>query len=240
MNKLNPGVALIPGGTRGIGRSIALSLAEDGWGVALAYQGDEISADKTRHDLEALDAHFSLCRTNLESAENARAFVAEALCRWGKIDALINTLGVFQRQPLLEETPESWRKVWASNVDAVFYLCQAAATPMKQHGKGRIINFGVVNAESAPFTVGAHHLAKAAVANLSRCLAQGLAPDGITVNTLRLGFFEDGVTLPTAPIIPARRLGRHEEVVGAVRYLLSEDAAYVNGAEIAISGGWGL
>lgn len=240
MSKLLPRVALIPGGTRGLGRAIALALAEEGWKLALAHRQDASSAEETAGLLDEMGASYSLHRLDLRVAENAERLVAATLERWGEVGAAINALGAFQRRPLLDEDPKSWREAWASNLDAVFYLCRAVAPPMQQLGVGRIINFGVVNAESAPPTVGAHHLAKAAVANLSRCLARSLASEGITVNTLELGFIDGGVALPQAPKIPAGRLGRREEVVGAVRYLLSEQAAYTNGAQIAISGAWGI
>lgn len=133
------------------------------------------------------------------------------------------------------------------NLHPIFYLAQAAAPGMKTRKYGRIINFSMANADQmeAQPDVTAHYIAKAGVLILTRTLAKLLAPHGITVNAISPGFIDSG-SAPAGELaaavkrIPAGYIGTVDDTVGAVRYLLSADARYVNGANIQISGGWGI
>jgi 3-oxoacyl-[acyl-carrier protein] reductase len=147
----------------------------------------------------------------------------------------------------MEESIEGWHAMFDSNLHPVFYLCRAVATGMIRRSWGRIINFSMVNADQnagQPF-VTAHYIAKIGVAVLTRSLAKILAPHGITANSISPGFIETG-SVPQEELmqsfksIPAGYLGSPDDVVAAVRYLLSHEARYVNGANIQISGGWGV
>jgi 3-oxoacyl-[acyl-carrier protein] reductase len=133
-----------------------------------------------------------------------------------------------------------------NNLHPVFYLTRAVAPVMQEQGWGRIVNFSVVNAgqlQGQP-NVTAYTIAKAGVLVLSRSYAKLLGGHGITVNTISPGFIDTGMdpefVAQIAPRIPAGRVGQPDDVVGAVRFLLSDAAAYVNGADVQVSGGWGV
>lgn len=237
-------VALIPGGARGIGRGIALELARADWRVAICYRTS--AADAT--SLENLgDGRIVAAQHDVSDPSQARAFVAGALERWGRIDALINAAGPFRQVDLLSETPDGWRSMFANNLDPVFYLSQAVAPAMIARGWGRIISFGMANADhlAAQPGITAHFIAKLGVVALTRSLARVLGRHGITVNAISPGFIDSG-SLPTEDFarmtkrIPVGYVGHVDDVVGVVRFLLSDEARYVNGANIQVSGGWGL
>jgi 3-oxoacyl-[acyl-carrier protein] reductase len=160
---------------------------------------------------------------------------------------LINGAGPYHRINLLDETVEGWNGMFDGNLHPIFYLTQAVAPGMKARKVGRIVNFSMANADqmiSQP-DVTAHYIAKAGVLILTRTLAKLLAPYGITVNAVSPGFIDSG-SAPPAELaavtkrIPAGYIGTVDDTVAAVRYLLSDEARYVNGANIQISGAWGI
>jgi len=239
--------ALITGGARGIGRAIALSLVEHGWSVAVTYRRSAAAAAEVVAAAEARGGRgLALC-ADVGDPAAARELVAQVEQRFARIDALINAAGPFRRVPLLEETDAGWRSVFDSNLHAVFTLCLAVAPGMRARGFGRIINFGLVHAERAAAQprITAYAAAKLGLLVLTRSLAQVLAPHGITVNAISPGFIDSGglpaeLLAEMAPRIPAGRLGHVQDVAAAALYLLSDEAGYVTGANLAISGGWGI
>ena len=240
-------VALIPGGTRGIGRALTLRLVDDGWAVAVCYKQGDSAANALRKDLKALGAHSRVTRVDVSNPAAAEKLVRDTEKRFGRIDALINCVGTYRRAPLLEETPENWLFMFDSNLHSVFYLCQAVSHGIIRRGWGRIINFGLVNAEqqiAQPY-ITAHYIAKAGVIVLTRSLAKLLAPHGVTANVISPGFIDSGGVPPeelalSFKSIPAGYMGSPDDVVSVVCWLLSEEARYVNGANIQISGAWGV
>ncbi|MBI4213508.1 MAG: SDR family oxidoreductase [Chloroflexi bacterium] len=241
-------VALITGGARGIGRGIALDLAGRGWSVAFCYRTSQEDAQAVLAAIrQCPDAEGYAVQADVSDPSVASAFVADVLVRWGHVDALVNCAGPFHRVGVLDETPEGWRGMFANNLDPVFYMTQAVAPGMIERGRGRIVNFGMANADKlgAQPDITAHYIAKVGVLILTRTLARTLAVHGITVNAVSPGFIDTNSPLApelesTAKRIPAGYVGAVEDVVSTVRFLLSDEARYINGANIVVSGGWGL
>jgi 3-oxoacyl-[acyl-carrier protein] reductase len=240
-------VALIPGGARGIGRAVGQALAARGWDVALCYRTSEEDAKVAINAIEASGgAGLALC-ADVSDADACAAVVAQVAAWRGQVDALIHCAGPFHRVDLLAETPEGWRAMFANNVDSLFYLSRLVAPGMIERSWGRIIGFAMANADRtmAQTQITAHYLAKVAVLGLVRSLAKALAPHHITANTISPGFIDSGSADlaelgQMAKAIPAGNVGTVDDVVSAALYLLSDEASYVSGANINVSGAWGI
>ena len=244
---MNNRVALITGGARGIGRAIALDLAAQHWSVAICYRTSEAEAIETGKAVVERGGKALTLRADVSDPGAARHLVQEVEQTWGRLDALINCAGPYHRVNLLEETPEGWAEMFTNNLHPIFYLGQAAAPGMKNRKYGRIITFSMANADQmiAQPDITAHYIAKAGVLILTRTLAKLLAPHGITANAISPGFIASGSAPPgelasMAKRIPAGYIGEVKDAVAAVRFLLSDEARYVNGTNIHVSGGWGI
>ena len=243
-------VALITGGARGIGKAIAMQLARDGWSLAFCYRASQDAAQRTVeaiHGIQSTDKQVVSIQCDVSNANEAHALVDHVEGTWKRIDALVNCAGPYHRVPLLQETVEGWNAMFQNNLHPVFYLSRAVADVMKERHWGRIINFSMANADQmiAQTHVTAHYIAKAGVLILTRSLAKALGPHGITVNAVSPGFIDSG-SAPTeelaamVPRIPAGYIGDVNDTVSAVKFLLSDEARYVNGTNIHVSGGWGI
>jgi 3-oxoacyl-[acyl-carrier protein] reductase len=240
-------VALIPGGARGIGREIGLQLGARGWSVALCYRTSATHAEETRAQIERRGGAALAVRADVSRFEECQALVAQVSAWRGHIDALVHAAGPYHRVDVLAETPEGWREMFASNVDSLFYLSKLVAPGMIERQWGRILAFSMANADRivAQPTVTAHYLAKVAVLGLVRSLSKALAKHKVTVNAISPGFIDSGSMDPAelaglAKNIPAGYIGAPADAAGAAMYLLSDEAAYVTGASLPVSGGWGL
>jgi 3-oxoacyl-[acyl-carrier protein] reductase len=240
-------VALITGGAKGIGRGIALDLAAQQWKIAFCYRTSDAEAQSTAQAITHLGGTALPIRCDVSDPEAATQLAARVEAEWGRIDALINGAGPYHRINLFEESVDGWKAMFDGNLHPIFYLAQAVAPGMKARKSGRIISFSMANADqmvSQP-DVTAHYIAKAGVLILTRTLAKLLAPHGITVNAISPGFIDSGSAPPgelagMTKRIPAGYIGTVDDTVTAVRYLLSDEARYVNGANIQISGAWGI
>ena len=240
-------VALISGGVRGIGRALAVALAGRGWSIAACYRNSTPQAESLEAELKSRGTRALIVRADVSDFHVAENLVRRVEDEFGRIDALINCVGSYRRVHLLRESIEGWHCMFDHNLHPVFCLCRAVAPGMIHREWGRIINFGMVNADQQagqPY-ITAHYIAKIGVIVLTRSLARILAPHGITVNAISPGFI-DTAGMPqeeisrSLPSIPAGYLGSPDDVVAAVNYLLSEEARYVNGANIHLSGAWGV
>jgi 3-oxoacyl-[acyl-carrier protein] reductase len=242
-----PRVALIAGGVRGIGKALSLELAGQGWKLAVCYRKSHDDAAALDSELRARGAHALLVRSDVSKPETAESLVRQAESEYGRIDALIHCIGSYRRIPLMEESIEGWHDMFDHNLHSFFYLSRLAAAGMMQRRWGRIVSFSIVNADQQigqPF-ITAHYIAKMGVLALTRSLAKTLAPFGVTANTISPGFIETGsvprdVIAQSMNSIPAGYVGSPDDAVGAVCYLLSDEARYVNGTNIHLSGAWGI
>ena len=244
---MNQQVALITGGAKGIGRGIALDLASRQWKIAVCYRTSDTEARTTVQEIMQRGGQALAIRCDVSDPVAAKNMVTQVEQEWGRIDVLINGAGPYHRANLFDETVEGWNDMFDGNLHPIFYLAQAVAPGMKARKSGRIISFSMANADQmeAQPDVTAHYIAKAGVLILTRTLAKLLAPYGITVNAISPGFIDSGSAPPQelavmTKRIPAGYIGTVDDTVAAVRYLLSEEARYVNGANIQISGAWGI
>ena len=240
-------VVLVTGGAKGIGRGIALDLASRKWKIAICYRTSEAEATQTAQAILERGGQARAIRCDVADPVAANNLVAQVEKEWGRIDVLINGAGPYHRINLFDETVDGWNDMFDGNLHPIFYLAQAVAPGMKARKSGRIISFSMANADQmeAQPDVTAHYIAKAGVLILTRTLAKLLAPYGITVNAISPGFIDSGSAPPQelaamTKRIPAGYIGTVDDTVAAVRYLLSEEARYVNGANIQISGAWGI
>jgi len=239
--------ALITGGARGIGRAIARRMAEDGWAVAVCYRTSRADGESLVAEVEAAGGRALALASDVSQPTACRELVERVSSELGPIDALVNAAGPYHRTPLLEETVEGWHEMFDHNLHPVFYLARLVAPAMQERGWGRILTFSMANADrmvAQPF-VTAHYMAKSALLILTRSLAKVLGPHGITVNAISPGFIDSG-SAPAEELekmvksIPAGYVGELGDAVSAARFLLSEEARYVNGANLHLSGGWGV
>ncbi len=240
-------VALITGGARGIGRALARSLAGDGWAIAFCWRTSATDAAALEEELRAQDVRVLSERCDVSAEDECARLVSKVHGELGRIDALVNCAGPYHRTPLLEETPEGWREMFDHNLHPVFYLSQLVAPILREQGSGRIVTFSMANADRmvAQPQVTAHYIAKSGLLILTRTLAKLLGKDGVTVNAISPGFIDSGSAPPEelermVKNIPAGYVGHLDDAVAAVRFLLSDEARYVNGANLQLSGGWGV
>ena len=246
-SNVEPRVALIAGGVRGIGKALSLELAGQGWKLAVCYRKSHDDAAALDSELRARGTHALLIQSDVSVPEAAESLVRQAESEYGRIDALIHCIGSYHRIPLMEESIEGWHDMFDHNLHPFFYLSRLAAAGMMQRRWGRIVSFSIVNADQQigqPF-ITAHYIAKMGVLALTRSLAKTLAPFGVTANTISPGFIETGsvpqdVIAQSMKSIPAGYIGSPDDAVGAVCYLLSDEARYVNGTNIHLSGAWGI
>ena len=240
-------VALITGGARGIGRAVALDLAEQGWSVAICYRTSETEASEVTDAIRGKKSKGLAIKCDVSDSKAAESLVNQVEDSWGRIDALINCAGPYHRVNLLEETIEGWHSMFDNNLHPVFYLSRVVAKGMMDRKWGRIVCFSMANADQliAQPQLTAHYISKVGVLIVAKSLARLLAPHGITVNTISPGFVDSGSS-PKEELaamvkrIPAGYAGSLGDAVSVVRFLLSEEARYVNGSNIHLSGGWGI
>ena len=241
-------VALITGGSRGIGRGIAVRLAKDGVRIAIAYRSNKAAAQQTLRELQAHGVDCVAVETDITDPGRAEQLLQTVADRFGRLDILVNNVGDFRWGTLAESSIEDWQAIFNSNLSSVVYVSRAALPYMRKGRWGRIINLGAVGAERAfgQAKISAYAAAKAAVVALSRSLALEEAKNGITVNVVNPSSIDEKeLSLDEARRIRDARfpIGRPptvEDVAASVAFFSSEEAEYVTGQVVNVSGGWML
>ena len=241
-------VAVVTGGTRGIGRGIALGLAREGARIALVYRANKAAAQIALRQLQAVGADCVAVETDISQPARAEQLIKTVADRYGRVDVLVNNVGEFRWGTLAESSVEEWTGIFESNVTTVFHMCRAALPVMRKGRWGRIINLGAVGAERAfgQAKISAYAAAKAAVVAMSRSLALEEAKNGITVNVVNPSSIDEkDLTLEEARKLKDARypIGRPptvDDVAAAVSFFASEEAEYVTGQIVNVSGGWML
>lgn len=241
-------VAVVTGGSRGIGRGIALKLAQEGARIAIAYRANKAAAQMTLRHLQAAGADCLAVETDISQGPRAEQLIQTVADRYGRVDILVNNVGDFRWGTLAESSLEEWASIFDSNVSTVFYMCRAALPLMRKARWGRIVNLGAVGAERAfgQAKISAYAAAKAGVVAMSRSLALEEAKNGITVNVVNPSSIDEkDLTLEEARKMRDARypIGRPptvEDVAAAIAFFASEEAEYVTGQVVNVSGGWML
>ena len=241
-------VALVTGGTRGIGRAITERLADSGVDVAAGYASDCVAAESVRDRLEKRGARITLHRVDVGDPDSCRRLVNDVLDQHGRIDYLINNAGTVTEQRYGDISADDWQQHLAVNLSAAFFLTQAAITAMVERRFGRIVNIGSVSAVMGSPVQIPYAAAKSGLIGLTRSTARAVARKGITVNCVVPGSFDTELSQSLAitdrdmvtSMIPVGRWGRPEELAHAVAFLLDDMSSYITGAVLTVDGGMSM
>lgn len=231
--------ALVTGSAKGIGKAILLALAREGFDVAVHYKNSELEAETTRQEAEALGVRSIKLQADVTQPEEAQRLVSAAASELGGLHVLVNNVGDYLKTPIEKCSPQEWQRMLDSNLNATFYVTQAAIPHMVRAGWGRVVNIGFAVAQNLLARPGitAYVIAKTGVILYSKALAKQLARQGITVNVVSPGIAENSISKPIEEI-PMGRLADLEELARAVLFFVRE--GYVTGQVIEVSGGWNL
>ena len=238
-------VALVTGGTRGIGAAITKMLAENGASVAAGYSKGKESAEAFQKAMQAKGAKVSIHQGRVDDADDCNRVVKEVMDELGRVDYLVNNAGITIDKTVRKMTVDDWRQVLNVNLSGAFQMTKALLEHMIERGSGRIVNISSVIGETGNIGQANYAASKAGLFGFTKSLALEMAQRGITVNCVAPGFIETEMVgaIPQAALekviekIPQRRLGKPEEVARVVRFLLEDDASYITGAVYNVNGG---
>jgi 3-oxoacyl-[acyl-carrier protein] reductase len=241
-------VALVTGASRGIGKEIALALGQAGARVAISFRSNKLGAQKVVEELRRVGAEGVVFPTDVTDAARVAELIEAIVTRFGCLDILVNNVGVFEWKPVVDSTLEEWRSVIASNLFSVFYTTKFSVPVMRQKRWGRIINLGAVGAERAfgQAKISAYSAAKAALVAFSRSVALEEARHGITVNVVSPPVIDEkSLSLEEAEKLtdarfPVGRPATGRDIAEAVKFFASDEAAFITGQVLNVSGGWML
>jgi len=238
-------VALVTGGTRGIGEAIAVELARQGVTVAVAYSNDTEAAERLMKKADDVGWSMTAHRADIARPEACQQLFDDVLAAHGRVDHLVNNAGITVDRTVRKMTWDDWQRVIDTNLSGAFYLSKAAMEHMVARGSGRIVNISSVIGETGNIGQANYAASKAGLFGLTKSMALETARKGVTVNCVAPGFIETGMVaaVPDEVLagivgrIPVQRLGAVEEVAHAVLFLLDDRASYVTGAVIPVNGG---
>lgn len=242
--RLKDKVALVTGGSRGIGAAIALRLAQEGSTVALTYSASPKKAQEVVQTIESSGGKALAIQADSAKADEVKNSITKTVQAFGRLDILVNNAGIAAMGPLETFSIEDFDRLLAINIKAVFVASQEAARHLKEGG--RIINIGSCTADRMSMAGGAPYaMTKAAVASLTRGIARDLGPRGITVNNVQPGPIDTDMNPANGGAAADQmrsesllgRYGKAEEVASMVAYLASPESAFVTGASISVDGG---
>jgi 3-oxoacyl-(acyl-carrier-protein) reductase len=244
MARLTGKTALVTGASRGIGRAIALELAQAGARVALNYQNNDAKAQAVADEIAKSGGLAMLVKANVGNSQEARAMVKQVASEFGRLDVLVNNAGITRDASLRKMTDEQWEEVIKTNLCSYFYCTSAAIPVMVEQKYGRIINVSSMNGQIPAFGQANYSASKGGVIAFTRTAALELAKSGITVNTVSPGFTEtdmfaeipEKIQEQIKTRIPMGRFGKPEEIAKAVVFLVS-DGDYITGQQINVNGG---
>jgi NAD(P)-dependent dehydrogenase (short-subunit alcohol dehydrogenase family) len=240
-------VAVVVGGTSGIGRAIALGFAEAGADVVVSGRRAEL-IDTVAKEIEAKGRRSVRQPADVADRASLEKLRDRVIADLGKVDILVNSAGTTKRRPTLEVPEEEWNMIMETNLTGTLRACQVFGPHMIERGYGRIINIASLSSFVALFEVAAYAASKAAVASLTKSLAIEWSSKGVTVNAIAPGVFRtdlntallDGTDRGREFLLrtPMKRFGKVEELAGAAVFLASDAASFVNGEVLAVDGGF--
>ena len=238
-------IALVTGGSRGIGRAIARALAADGFAVAVNFLGNEGAAKDTVEAIESEGGRAIAVQADVADSDAVEAMFTEVESRLGDVTALVNNAGVRADGLALSMKDEAWRRVIDTNLFGTFACTRRALRPMLRARKGRIVNITSISGMHASPGQANYSAAKAGVIGFTKTVAAEVAAKGISVNAVAPGLVATDLTsdLNEKQVdaiqgrVPAKRMGTPEEIASVVAWLCSERASYVNGSVYTVDGG---
>lgn len=233
-------LALVTGGTRGIGAAISQKLKDAGYKVVAVYNGNETAA-YAFHKKTGIAVH----KWDVSDFKSCQKGIAQVMKEGGPIDILVNNAGITRDGVLHKMGYDQWADVIQTNLTSCFNMCRQVIEPMRERGFGRIINISSINGQKGQFGQTNYSAAKAGIVGLTKALAQENAIKGITVNAIAPGYIKTEMTqkMPEAILtqithqIPIGRLGNPEEVARAVVFLASDEAGFITGTTLTLNGG---
>jgi acetoacetyl-CoA reductase len=234
-------VAVVTGGTRGIGAAISKALKGAGHTVAANYGGNDEAAAKFK-----AETGIAVYKWDVSNTEACAAGLKQVEADLGPIAVLVNNAGITRDTMFHKMAPEQWTAVINTNLNSLFNMCRPVIEGMRERGFGRIVNISSINGQKGQLGQANYSAAKAGEIGFTKALAQENANKGVTVNAVAPGYIgtemvmavpKDVLEKRIIPLIPVGRLGQPEEVARAVLFLASDDAGYITGATLAINGG---
>ncbi|MFH8972847.1 3-oxoacyl-ACP reductase FabG [Streptomyces sp. NPDC017890] len=238
-------VALISGGSRGIGRATALRLAEDGYDISFCFRGDDAAAALLEKELAAAGARCLARRVDVSDAEEVRDWVARTEDGFGPVAVAVTSAGITRDKPLLMMSDAEWHDVVATNLDGAYHVCRAVVFPMLKRRRGSIVTVSSVSGVQGNAGQTNYAASKAGIIALTRSLAKEVGRRGIRVNSVAPGLIDtdmsavldDAVKNQVSERTALGRAGLAAEVADAVAYLASDRASYITGAVLPVDGG---
>jgi len=238
-------IALVTGGSRGIGRGVVEALAREGAKVAFVYKGSEEAANALVKEQVDQGREVVAYQGDVSATADADRIVADVVAKWGRLDILVNNAGIIRDSLLATMEPADWQAVIDTNLTGVYNFCHAAVRQMMSQRYGRIVNVSSVAAEYGNQGQVNYAASKGGIQGLTRCLATEIGRRKITVNAVAPGFIETDMTQAVRNAaeskitdgVPLRRLGKPEDIANAVLFLASDEASYVTGHVLVVDGG---
>jgi acetoacetyl-CoA reductase len=233
-------VAIVTGGTRGIGRSIAETLHGAGYKVAANYGGNAEAAQQFTNETGIRSYRFDVSKYDA-CADGVKAIEADL----GPVDILVNNAGITRDAVLHRMKPEQWGEVIATNLTSCFNMCRVVIDGMRERSFGRIVNIGSINGQAGQYGQVNYAAAKSGIHGFTKALAQEGAPKGITVNAIAPGYIDTDMVRAVPPNVlekivarvPVGRLGDASEIARGVLFLVSDEGAFITGSTLSINGG---